>query len=170
MICNGNDADQKTLVETIKDYNDILFVFASGNNSHLSILPNLYSYQEPNIYNQDLPNLVLVGSTDLKGKYANHSLSSNEHIHLGALGFSRTALQAGGKTQPNFGSSLAAPRVSQACGKIRYRFPKLTAPLTKQAILESSDHDPDLSPYFQQGRRLNIENALEMAAELHKNL
>jgi subtilisin family serine protease len=147
----------KELLETATKQGTVV-VMAAGNSrldvDQTPVYPTRYS---------TIPGVIAVGSLDLKGEfYAQFSNYGPDYVELGAPG---TAASSGGdfvrgRYSVQIGSSYSAPIVAGAVSRvIQYLKSKnvsYTADDVERLLVEGSAVSPKLTPYFKDGRHLDM--------------
>ncbi|OHE78226.1 MAG: hypothetical protein A3F67_09875 [Verrucomicrobia bacterium RIFCSPHIGHO2_12_FULL_41_10] len=98
--------------------------------------------------------------TDTLAGFSNYG---NQTVHLAAPG--EKIYSTGHNTSVPYlhkqGTSMAAPHVTGALALMMARFPAYTYQQLIQKLLDNSDNIPALNNYVMNGRRLNLEKAID---------
>jgi subtilisin family serine protease len=89
------------------------------------------------------------------------SARSASHVHIAAPGAQIKSLDAEGQSMCDSGTSAAAPLVSFTAAMLRALTGAPRA-IVRARLLAAADHVPELAPFVEEGRRLNIEAALDV--------
>ncbi len=149
--------------KTMREYNNILFVFSAGN----SALDNDQFHHYPSRIK--VPNAITVAATN--GEYlATFSNYGSQKVDIGAPGVAILSLvpkiysQGGGDLySPSSGTSMAAPYVSNLAAQIKNTNPLLTPAEIKRIILETGDIKDHLKARLASGSIADNRKALRAA-------
>lgn len=156
----GGETYSRALEEAIAaaGRHDVLFVAAAGNdsadNDALPMYPAAYA----------LPNVLAVAATDRNDALADFSNYGFASVHLAAPGDFIWSTTPRNKYSVMSGTSMACPLVAGAAVLLKSFRPELSALEIKDILLSSSDKLPDLLNKVRSSGRLNVSQALRLAA------
>jgi subtilisin family serine protease len=121
-----------------------------------------------------IPGVIAVGSVDPKGDlYAQFSNYGPEYVDLGAPGMAASSGGdfQGGRYSVQIGSSYSAPIVAGAASRViqylKSRDVPYTAADVEELLLEGSPTSAKLTPYFKEGRHLDMQALLAHLQAAH---
>jgi hypothetical protein len=155
----------KGLKRAMLDFPDMLFVIAAGNDH--KDMDKKENIEYPAAYH-DLPNVLVIASSDSKGNPSSFSNFGKTSVHLAAPGEDILSAwpEDGGRKKAS-GTSMAAPFVSNVAGKMRLINRALLGPELKKLLLQAIVTNPSWSkdhPIAMEGN-IDEKKALELARE-----
>ena len=156
----GSSSGSRTLRNSIINakFSDVLVVAAAGNES----ANNERVFSFPASF--DLSNIIGVAASDPFDEIADFS-NYGSTVHLAAPGTDIFSTIPGGGYDYLSGTSMASPHVAGAAGLIKAFKPELSALDLKDIILNSVDSKSSLELSVKTGGRLNVSNAMSLAAQ-----
>ena len=154
----GGGGFTQTLKDAIAAANnaDMLFVAAAGNDAH----DNDTSSSYPASY--DVPNVMAIASTTSTDEMSSFSQWGLTSVDMGAPGSGVLSTVPGESYAVFSGTSMATPHVVGAGALVLATAPDLTTAQLKDVLMNSGDQIAALDGKTVSGRRLNVENALQM--------
>ena len=128
----------KGLERAIKDFPDMLFVCASGNNGKNTDEHGNY----PSGF--DLPNILSVGAVDNSNILAKFSNYGKKTVDIAAPGVDIISLEPNAEVGMKSGTSMAAPFATRVAGRIKYINPDLSPEQIKEIIGTTVIHTREL--------------------------
>ncbi|MGL5112110.1 MAG: S8 family serine peptidase [Flavobacterium sp.] len=179
---------KKWVIDALKyaEKNNVLLVHAAGNDQfdidRNPFFPNDMDYENPD---EVVGNFINVGATTAKADstlVASFSNYGKKNVDLFAPGDKIYTTIAGNSYGYDSGTSLSAPMVSGTAALIWSYYPKLSAKVVKEIILESgTTYDMEVlipggegkkakfSELSKSGKVLNVYNAMQLAEKVSKN-
>ncbi|AOE49532.1 S8 family serine peptidase [Kangiella sediminilitoris] len=155
----GGGAFSQSLKDAIiaADNAGMLFVAAAGNDA----VDNDQFDSWP--ANYDVPNVMSIASTTSTDAMSSFSQWGATTVDMGAPGSSIYSTVTGNDYNVLSGTSMATPHVAGAAALVLASAPNLTTADVKNILMSSGDPISSLEGLTVTGKRLNVENALNMA-------
>lgn len=153
----GSTDRPKNLEEAVKDLiDDNVVVVASAGNA-------TSNNDKSPVFPASFDSVIAVAATDRSGKIllgdSNHGMVS---VHIAAPGDNvHTTIPDSPFFDTFSRTSAAAPFVTGAVALLASKCPEMTAKELRDVILQSADPIEELKPFVQEGRFLNVKNALD---------
>uniref|UniRef100_A0A0G4HX11 subtilisin n=1 Tax=Chromera velia CCMP2878 TaxID=1169474 RepID=A0A0G4HX11_9ALVE len=150
---------RETLRRAVDDSNDVIIVFAAGNDGN-DITANAY-------YPASLkrPWTVTVAGSDTSGRLARWSNYGSDNVELAAPGQNITSTWLDNSYKMVSGTSMAAPMVSGALSLALTRRPSLHSNALRQLVVASVEPDSRFADSTMYSGRLNANTVTELADE-----
>ncbi|GAA4356484.1 S8 family serine peptidase [Kangiella marina] len=155
----GGGGFSQTMKDAITAANnaDMIFVAAAGNSARDNDITDNFPS------NYDVPNVLAIASTTINDDMSSFSQWGATTVDMGAPGSSILSTLPGNRYGIFSGTSMATPHVAGAAALILAANPSLTTAQVKEILMTSGDPIPALDGLTVSGRRLNVENAMNMA-------
>ena len=153
--CSWGSSDENLLLkEVIEDNPETIFVCAAGNGrKNLDATPIF-----PASY--DLPNIISVASVNCDNGFSYFSNYGVESVDIAGVGRDVSSTLPNNKYGSLTGTSISAASITRGLSEIMNHNPQLTSSDCKDRLLQCSDRLSSLINYVINGKKINIENAL----------